>query len=48
MRYRKPNITTTVKAHLSVQGSSSKGVYSIVESDVFLPNCTSPAYEADE
>jgi len=48
MQYTKPQITNVAKAHKLVQGSSDKSNPQAPDNNIVLPNCTSPAYEADE
>lgn len=47
MKYSKPLITNSVKAHQLIQGGN-KNIQQNADNSPLEPQCTSPAYEADE
>ncbi|WP_260706566.1 hypothetical protein [Edaphobacter flagellatus] len=48
MKYVKPQIAYTVAAGSAIMGSAAKQNPVVQDNDITQPNCTLPAYEADE
>ena len=48
MLYIKPRIVSVTAAHELIQGSTIKQTQNFADNNPLLPECTVPAYEADE